>query len=109
MTTQIKLMADYNCFLLWNMNEISNIDPNTLPLSIEIKQRLENWAYCYDVTLNLDDPLSSGFPTAEAGITFEEEGKALWKILQETLGSEYIVFYFSQTESKLLDPTELFD
>ena len=95
-------MADYECFPLWGVDRVGNVDPEDLPLSDETKSWLERWAEAYDQTLNRQDPLSSGFATQQDEDAFESEGKALWNKLKDELGSAYHVLYYSQRESKLL-------
>ncbi|MDF7675808.1 hypothetical protein PT286_03550 [Neisseriaceae bacterium ESL0693] len=92
---KIKLMADYECYPLWLDfdDEIGNINPNTLPISDSLKNELKNWTDDYDKTLNLDDPLHSGFKTTNDEITFKERGKILQKKLQTELSNSYEVIY----------------
>lgn len=103
MNKTLKLMTDYDCFPLWDVNDGLNIVPDSLPLPEEIKLRLERWAKYYDETLSRDDPLSSKFRSEEEELAFENEGKALWQILKEELGADYKVIYFSNLESKILE------
>lgn len=42
MIKKIKLMADYDCYPVWDMDEIGEIDPSELPLSKETIKRLMN-------------------------------------------------------------------
>jgi len=90
---EIKLMADYGCFPLWESSpgSVGNIDPNTLSISDDLKFRLEKWSHQYDSTLNPDDPLRSGFPSLDAKGAFEREGQLLAKLLGEELGSKFKV------------------
>lgn len=93
----IKLMADYYCFPLWNNSpvEVGNIDPESLPLSSDLKARLNDWSEKYDSILNDDDPASSGFETREDEQNFIREGKELAECLQAELGDSYQVTYHS--------------
>lgn len=104
MPKHIKLMADYDCYPLWSMapDHVGNINPETLPLSPEIKLRLQQWAKAYDETLNRDDPASSGFKSEDDAVAFEEEGMRLWQRLCQELGPEYEVAYFSESSQQLL-------
>lgn len=94
---KIKLMADYYCFPLWNDSpgEVGNIDPESLPLSTELKARLNDWSKKYDLILNDDDPASSGFETKEDEQNFIREGGELAKYLQIELGDSYKITYYS--------------
>ena len=97
-------MPDYDCFPLWDMTDNEgNIDPATLPLTSDTKNRLAKWAIQYDQTLNLEDPLSSGFPNKQEEQAFEEEGLALWKCVKSELRDLYDVTYFSQEQGEILE------
>jgi hypothetical protein len=89
----IKLMADYQCFPLWEASSgaVGNIDPQDLPVSPTLKQRLMTWAAKYDATLDMNDPASSGFESEQAASEFRQEGEALAQRLQEELGAAYVV------------------
>jgi hypothetical protein len=54
----IKVMADYQCFPLWEASpgEVGNIDPDDLPISHILKERLAAWARAFDATLSMDYP-----------------------------------------------------
>jgi len=91
----IKLMPDYQMWPLWwvSPHEPNNIDPNTLPLCDETRNRLRKWADGFDSILNWDDPASSDFATEAEQKAFEEEGEALWKQLQIELEGQFRVIY----------------
>ena len=91
----IKLMADYECWPLWcgPAHDPGNINPSTLPLTGETRDRLRRWADAYDATLDPDDPASSDFPSDATREAFEEEGVQLWHTLQVELGADYLVLY----------------
>src|SRR5262245_5418087 len=99
----IKLMSDYGCFPLWGTEEIANIDPETLPLSPELRKELRAWADAYDKTLNQEYPSDSGFSNPAEEEAFEVEGRRLWRVLQEKLGQDFRVFYFSNQQNQLLE------
>lgn len=71
----IKLSTDYHCWPLWGVspNELGNINPNDLPISEELKNKLNEWADIYDSTLNQEYPPNSGFDSKE------QEQLFLWK------------------------------
>lgn len=104
MAQELKLMADYAVWPLWRPD--GNVDPATLPISMELQARLDAWAEAFDATLNRDDPRSPRFPTAKAAREWNEQGLALWNDLQAELGSGYAVCYFSEAEADLLFPHE---
>lgn len=89
----IKFMADYQCYPLWDMSSgmYGDIDPESLPISRELKASIAKWANDFDLTLNEDDPMSSGFKTIEEEFEFKKRGRALIDRLREELGSDYEV------------------
>lgn len=100
---KIKLMADYDCYPLWEIFEDGqeNMDPKTLELSKDLHESLGKWANEYDASLNTDDPLNSGFSSKEAEDIFENEGKRLFEVLKGQLNPDWVVEYYSRKESKL--------
>jgi hypothetical protein len=101
MSSHLKLMSDYHCFPLWGMLE-GNVNPDDLPLSVELKAALHRWADSYDRTLNDDYPPDSGFANPQDEEAFEAEGFRLWHELQRELRGLYEVAYYSQQRSQLL-------
>lgn len=89
----IKLMADYQCHPVWNMlpGEYGDINPDDLPISKSLKDRLHAWARVFDATLNMDYPPDSGFKSDEAEVGFKREGHQLAEQLKDELGSAYTV------------------
>lgn len=89
----IKLMPDYQCHPLWEASPgaVGNIDPATLPISREFVCRLAEWASSYNATLNLDDPVQSGFKSDGDKRAFIDAGSRLAEILQAELGGDYLV------------------
>lgn len=89
----LKLMADYDCFPLWEASpgQVGNIDPETLNISAELKGDLAEWARFFDQTLNRDDPANSGFASTEAENAFKMQGRTLGERLQTELGAAYVV------------------
>lgn len=86
-------MADYDCWPLWNLSDVTNVDPNTLPLSEDTREALCKWAQVYDRTLNQSDPIQSGFETSEKAIAFNQEGWRLWNCVRRELESFKIVYF----------------
>ncbi len=100
-------MPDYQCWPLWDVDEIGNIDPHTLPISQEAVARLERWAAAFEEDFNWDDPASSVWPEGKLD-EFEAEGIRLWEQLRAELASQYDVGYFSQKLRRIVeDPREL--
>ena len=92
-THNMKLMADYDCFPLWEQTEagIRNIDPSELPISPALRDALDAWAKRYDDILDRDDPRQSGFRTMEDQVAFENDGRTLLERLKMELGESYNV------------------
>ncbi|RDD79780.1 hypothetical protein [Dyella tabacisoli] len=86
-------MADYHCYPLWEASPgvVGNIDPVTLPIHKGLIDRLNAWANDYDATLNLDDPMASGFASEQAKSEFASRAGLLVADLQNELGPEYVV------------------
>jgi hypothetical protein len=96
MVQRIKLMADFDCYPLWDRDDGGDIEPWELPLSEETIERLLNWQKIYDGIIDWDDPAAAGFANEQEEIDFEREGISLWQQLQKELGDEYEVIYKSQ-------------
>lgn len=88
-------MADYQCHPLWGVqpDDFGDISPDGLPISLELKKSLHDWATRYDLTLNMDDPASSGFDSKKLESLFIEDGRKLAIKLQEELGINYNIVY----------------
>lgn len=101
----LKLMPDYFCYPLWDVDDPGNIDPATLPLSDALRARLNTWAETFDRILDIDDPASSpGFASDAAEREFDDDGRRLWHDVAAELGPGYSVSYYSIASSKLLPP-----
>jgi len=104
MMQRIKLMADFDCYPLWDMDDGGDIDPTDLPLSEGTIERLFNWQNIYDGIIDWDDPASAGFASEKEKMVFEREGISLWKKIQKELGDEYEIVYFSQLLQRVINP-----
>lgn len=89
----IRLMADYQCFPLWEASpgKVGNINPGSLPISHDLQTGLAMWAKTYDLTLNMDDPASSGFESDDAEASFKKIGNELAVRLRDELGPGFTV------------------
>jgi hypothetical protein len=97
---KIKLMTDYGCWCLWDIENIGNLDPEKLPISKPLKQSLNLWECEYDATLNRNDPIKSGFKSHESLQAFNKVGGNLFKrLLQELPDSE--IFYYPVQEIRV--------
>ncbi len=104
MMQRIKLMADFDCYPLWDMDDVGDIDPTELPLTEATIGRLLNWQKTYDGIIDWDDPASAAFASEQEKIAFEREGISLWQKVQKELGDDYQVFYKSQLQQRILNP-----
>lgn len=92
----IKLMADYECYPLWEYDElglIGNLNPEDLPISEELIKALDDWSKIFDTTLNMDDPIKSGFNSLEDELKFKALGEILARKLMQELKNKYEVVY----------------
>ena len=89
----LKLMADYQCYPLWEASpgEVGNINPDSLSISASLRDQLMDWADVYDSTLNMEDPAISGFASVDALEAFEAQGMRLAEQMREELGPEFVV------------------
>jgi hypothetical protein len=89
----LKLMADYDCWPLWEASPgaTGNVDPSDLPISESLKDRLARWAADFDATLDRDNPSQSGFSTPEEEAAFVARGLTLGTELQAELGPTFQV------------------
>lgn len=71
--------------------EYGDVNPENLPISEELRSRLLRWSAVYDETLDIDNPLNSGFQSEEQEIDFKREGELLLECLREELGSDYMI------------------
>ena len=95
-------MPDYECFALWDIDSVENIDAASLPIPADLKERIARWEDVYDTTLNKDDPTASGFQDSDEEKDFDNEGRLIWKKLKHELGESYDVIYFSVMENILI-------
>jgi hypothetical protein len=91
----LKLMADYHCFPLWENSSdlVGNVDPASFPISENLISKLNEWAEIFNATLNLDDPVQSGFSSEKLKDEFHVKGRDLCLFLQSELGSDYSINY----------------
>lgn len=83
---RIKVMADYQCYPLWAMDEgkIGCFSPYHLGVSVELESDLWNWAGEFDASLNLDDPANSKW-SKERYEQHIEQGLALARRIKQEL------------------------
>ncbi|WP_159593947.1 hypothetical protein [Chelativorans xinjiangense] len=98
---KIKLMADYDSWCLWDLVNIGNIDPETLPLSQPLKKALHAWEKKYNATLNRENPIESGFASQEDAQKFNVEGWRLWEQLTDELDGIEVVYFDNELRAVL--------
>ncbi|QNN21739.1 hypothetical protein HED60_05460 [Planctomycetales bacterium ZRK34] len=110
MKKQIKLMAEYGGEAVWWMgHRVGPTDLQDIPISDELRYDIKRWARSYADTLDDNDPAASDFDNDETRVIFDSEGSILWKHLQEELGSEWEVHYYSERQQELLLPASVID
>ena len=81
---RLKLMAEVQCWAIWDMDGTGNVDPATLPISEELVKFIYEWSSRFDATypLNLENFGTDmiGFDSKEQEDTFYDDG---WKILHQ--------------------------
>jgi hypothetical protein len=101
----IKIMPDYQCFPLWRIDDtgVENLNPVELPITENLKTMLLDWKKKYDDTLNMSDPISSGFKTDFEENNFEEQGLRIWQQMLAEIENLYQIKYFSAKSGILYD------
>jgi hypothetical protein len=97
MAKKIILMADYQCFPLWEIDQgvKRNIDPASLPLSQDLIVALRQWQLDFDQTLNQEYPPESGFSNQANEEAFDSQGIHLCTEMQRQLGDTFSVLFHS--------------
>lgn len=90
---RVRVAADYAAFPVWDVERGGMVDPSELPVPAPLRERLESWAADYDATLVAEDPLASGFATADDEREFLAHGRALAVELQQALGATWHVTF----------------
>lgn len=74
-------------------DRMGHVDIEDLPLSPELTVKISEWDGEYQSTFNSDYPPDSCFTTPEAEFRHKAEGEELAKLMQQELGSSYMVEY----------------
>jgi hypothetical protein len=90
---RLRVSADYHAFPVWDVDDGGMVDASTLPIDAQLVERLQAWADRYDATLDLDDPLASGFATPDEEVAFTADGRQLARALQVALGPDFVVSF----------------
>lgn len=72
---------------------MGHVDIDDLPLSQELRMKINKWDGEYQATFNRDYPPDSGFTTPEAKLRHVSEGGELAGSMQKELESNYIIEY----------------
>ena len=110
MHRNLKLMADYYCWPVWDLDDDPTFDPEALPITEDLSIRLRKWADAYDATLNQTYPPEGNFESEDAKQAFIErfgaEGEALWRDLRAQLGPNYRVLYYDRRVRSVRTPED---
>ena len=96
----IRLTADYECWPLWEPGAGGDpypTEPESLSLSVLLREQLWSWAAVYDATLNRADPASSRWSLETECQKFIRDGSALQRQLQDEFGDDFEVRYFDSS------------
>lgn len=72
---------------------MGHVDIEDLPLSQELRAKINEWDGEYQATFNSDYPPDSGFTTPEAELRHIAEGEQLVKSIQQELEGTYTIEY----------------
>ncbi len=78
---KLKLMSEVQCWAIWNMDDVGNIDPSDLPLSKALVDDLNEWSDRYDTIYKLHEPnfhVDISFASKEEEDRFYNDG---WSLL----------------------------
>lgn len=100
----IRVMPDYCCSALWvnDPDECGAVPPDAdeLGLSVELSRDLERWADRFTDTLVHEDPIKSGFASAEEEAEFVRSGFQIALRLKRELGPGWKVDYFDRLQMR---------
>lgn len=93
---RLRVAADYDCHAIWRRRPdggLDNLAPADLELSARLERAFNRWAEVYTSTLDMEDPMASGFATPLEHELFVEWGRTL----------------ASELARELAEPVEYFD
>jgi hypothetical protein len=91
-------MADYYAEPIWDESGRTSFDLDLFPLSSELKTKLRAWAKDYDSF----GERNFTWPTEDGEERFDEAGRLLWREVQEELGEDWKVSYFSEVGNRVI-------
>ncbi len=101
----ILLMCDYSADPVWWGSDGSVMaELSELPLRKQTKVELRAWAERFEEGENA--PWAHKWPSDEARIEFDHEGRRLWAVVQEDLGPDWVVGYFSEVDGRRYWPDD---
>ncbi|MGO6884178.1 hypothetical protein ACC734_00275 [Rhizobium ruizarguesonis] len=77
----LKLMAEVQCWAIWDVDTLDNIDPSTLPISETLAEAINQWSDWFDSIYKLDQPnfqIDISFSSKQEEDQFYDEG---WRLL----------------------------
>ena len=92
----LRLMADYECYPIWDPASMANVDPATLDLPPDLATALRAWGDEYTATLDRSNPAASGFPDVPSARSWLRTGDELAARLR---AEGFSVDYFHEVES----------
>ena len=100
---RLKIMPDYECYCVWDLDTLDNLKPDILPISSSLANKIDIWENKYEETYNKENPIESGFISKEDELNFDNEGRVILNCIRKELGDLYDVCYFSIVENKIID------
>lgn len=104
---QLKIMPEFGCYPLWKKDDtegiFENIPLDTLMISENLRNLIQEWDNRFQGTYNDDYPPDSGFISKEEANQFEKEGIEIWNRLRNELSKSYEVSYYSISKNELFE------
>lgn len=78
---RLKLMAEVQCWAIWDMDMPDNLDPYTLPISRQLAEEINQWSDRLDSIYKLDQPnfqIDISFSSKQEEDRFYDDG---WRLL----------------------------
>ncbi|MBX9346772.1 hypothetical protein K5M36_06680 [Chromobacterium vaccinii] len=90
----IRLSPEYFCHCLWRIFDeggVEDFPAERLPISLALKDEVENWEAWYQSSYCDEYPANSAFPHPQDEVAFWRVGILLQQKLQKELGAGYEV------------------
>lgn len=82
MYKRLKLMADYDCWPLWDLDDPHNVDPHELRLTAELLAELLAWSEMFDGILDRSTG-HAAFKSEQQEHAFDQTGRRLLEALRK--------------------------